>query len=371
MHTYAHTCTHTYTHMHTHAHIYAHTCTHICILAMSSLCSTRCYISKNPIWPTLCNNARLWLKSASQRQVQKLLVKTKDQEDEDKDQEDDDVLATVYEVFLCLSHVEGVNADIQNMKGVIHRHIKRADALKAQKEQAIKLARHWKAACQKQRTKHMKLQDQCDKLLADNNDYKIRHEQLGVWMSQTPLWQDCHDECSGGQAGQSSARSGGQQQDGKAFAGSQHGPADSQLPKPMQPSHEPPSYLLRAFKLHRNSGTQRHWACPKRDQLDKELTRTSGAPTKGSMARKQPQIFQAKGNDHIFVHGWLRLIGRLAIISFATRCGCACVVAGCTCHEVCQTDPKIKCTSCTCTFTYSPLLTHSSTHLYLLVHSLY
>ena len=173
------------------------------------------------------------------------------QEDEDKDQEDDDVRATVEQVLFCLSHVEGIKAEFDKVKGVMNRHIKRTDALNAQKEQAIKLARHWKAAYEKQRSKDMELQDQCDKLLAENNCYKIMHQRLGVCPGQIPLLQECHDECSGGQSGQSSA-SGGQQQVGKALAGSQHGPSDSQLPKPMPPSHAPPSYLM-SVKPHRNS----------------------------------------------------------------------------------------------------------------------
>ena len=167
------------------------------------------------------------------------------QDGEDNDQEDDDVLATVDEVFLCLSHVEGIRADLKQMKGVINRHIKRTDALKAQKEQAIKQAQHWKAAYETQSSKHMELKDKFDKLLAANNGHKIMHERLGVWTSRTSLLQDCHDECSGGPAGQSSA-SGGHQQVGQALACSQHGPSDSQLLKPMPPRHAPPSHLRKA-----------------------------------------------------------------------------------------------------------------------------
>ena len=169
-------------------------------------------------------------------------------------QEDDHVLAIVDEVFFCLSQVEPASiakADVNKMKGVIHRHIKRTAAVKTQKKQAIKQAQHWRGAYETQMSKNKELQDQCDKLLADNNAYKIMHERLGVLTSRTPLLQDCHDECSGGQAGQSSG-SGGQQQVGKALAGSQHGPSDSQLLKPMPPSHAPPSYLM-SVKPHRNS----------------------------------------------------------------------------------------------------------------------
>ena len=66
----------------------------------------------------------------------------------------------------------------------LNKHINCTDVLKAQKAQAMKQARHRQAACQQERAKHMKLLEKYEKLMEENNDYKVIQEKLGAWMSE-------------------------------------------------------------------------------------------------------------------------------------------------------------------------------------------
>jgi hypothetical protein len=161
-------------------------------------------------------------------------------------EEDEDVTATVEQLFLCLERVDGVQADLQKMRGVLNRHIKRAEVLKDRSKQAVKLAKHWQAACQQQRAKFLKEQAKSAQLEAENQEYKSMHQKVGVWLGQTPLFQDCHD--SGGRIVTSTSASGGQHQVGQVSAsGCKHRGLDHT--HPMLPSPELNSkYLVKAFK---------------------------------------------------------------------------------------------------------------------------
>ena len=56
--------------------------------------------------------------------------------------------------------------------------------LKAPKAQALKQARHWQESCQKEWARHIKLLEKYEKLMEENNEYKVIQEKLGAWMSE-------------------------------------------------------------------------------------------------------------------------------------------------------------------------------------------
>ena len=64
-----------------------------------------------------------------------------------------------------LAHVQACGTELGGVLRKAQKHIKCTGVLKAQKDQAMKQARHWQAACQKERAKHRKLLEKCEKLM--------------------------------------------------------------------------------------------------------------------------------------------------------------------------------------------------------------
>ena len=242
MHTYAHTCTHMHTHadMQTHAHtwphMYAHTCTHMQFAQFKSFLSSGVTF----LCCTTMSVVQQWIAVAEECRPEP------PEQDPRNPEEDEDVKATVEELFLCLSQVEGVKADLQKMRGVLTRHIKRAEVLNYKSKQAVKLAKHWQAACQQQRAKFLKEQAKSAQLETENQEHKSMHQKVVAWFAQTPLFQDCHD--SGGRTVKSKWQAAPQPQVGQVSAsGCKHRGLDHT--HPMLPSPELNSrYLVRAFK---------------------------------------------------------------------------------------------------------------------------
>ena len=251
-HAHAHLRTHMHTHMHTHAdtqthahtcpHMYTHTCTHMQFGQFKSFLSSGV---------TFLFCATMSLGQQKVAVVEECRPEPPEQ-DPGNPEEDEDVTATVEELFLCLSQVEGVKADLQKMRGVLNRHIKRAEVLKDKSKQAVKLAKHWKAACQQQRAKFLKEQAKSAQLETENQEYKRMHEKVGTWLGNAPLFQDCHD--SGGRTVTSTSSSAGQQQGFQLSAsGCKHSGLDHT--HPMLPSTEFNSrYLVRRFKSQSQVG---------------------------------------------------------------------------------------------------------------------
>ena len=64
-----------------------------------------------------------------------------------------------------LAHVQACGTELGGVLRKAQKHINCSGVLKAQKDQAMKQARHWQAACQKDMAKHMKLLENYDKLM--------------------------------------------------------------------------------------------------------------------------------------------------------------------------------------------------------------
>ena len=216
MHTYAHRCTHahirmqTYAHICTHAHIHMHTYAHICtLLPYQVFCSVFLPSPSFLLSPRMSKDCPD-LSDLSDDALQTCLMSHSDLPD------DPEAVAIPGEIVLSI--------------------VQEATRLKAQKAQALKQAKHWQAACQKERAKHMKLKKDYEELMQENNEYKALHQKLGAWMS---LGQSQFTKAS--EEFHQNEVSPHYDEPGKALT-------DLQSPRPTPPSTPPPMYLLRQFK---------------------------------------------------------------------------------------------------------------------------
>ena len=216
MHTYAHRCTHahirmqTYAHICTHAHIHMHTYAHICtLLPYQVFCSV--FLPS----PSFLLSPRMSKDCPDLSDLSDDVWKGGEHSDLSDDPE---AVAIPGEIVLSI--------------------VQEATRLKAQKAQALKQAKHWQAACQKERAKHMKLKKDYEELMQENNEYKALHQKLGAWMS---LGQSQFTKAS--EEFHQNEVSPHYDELGKA-----NRLTDLQSPRPTPPATPPPLYLLRPFK---------------------------------------------------------------------------------------------------------------------------
>ena len=239
MHTYAHMHTYTCTHMHTYAH-----CCHIKLFAQC-FCPVQVFCS---VMSKDCpgDGGELSDLSESSHASGDGFQDCADASDDgtgDPDASDDcadpDALVkagvlpdTIVTDWLSLVHEGKRNAKMWKAKN--------AQALQ-QKAQALKQAKHWQAACQKERTKHMKLFKDYEELMKENIEYKALHQKFGAWMSEAS--EEFHQFTKASEEFHQNEVSPHYDELGKA-----NRLTDLQSPRPTPPATPPPLYLLRPFK---------------------------------------------------------------------------------------------------------------------------
>ena len=158
---------------HTHAHIctHMHSCTHADMHMQRALAHAHCCHIKFLLNPGVQIPHRSCKIPMSEivSQWSTLVEEIPLQELSDSSQVEE-VPDIVEEV---VAHVQVCGAELGGVLRKVHKHIKCIGVLKAQKDQTMKQARHWQAACQKERAKHMKLLENYDKLMEENNEYKV------------------------------------------------------------------------------------------------------------------------------------------------------------------------------------------------------